>query len=53
MRYQLLILFSVLSLIGLALLPRLPIQLAPSGGGQSLTVSYQWHYSLINAVSVK
>lgn len=42
MRYQLIILFAALSLIGVAVLPQLPIQLAPSGGGQSLTVSYQW-----------
>ncbi|OIN59490.1 efflux RND transporter permease subunit [Arsenicibacter rosenii] len=42
MRYQLIILFSVLSLIGLALLPKLPVQLAPSDRGQGLTVSYYW-----------
>ena len=38
--YPLLLGFAVLSLVGLLLVPRLPVQLAPSGGGQNITVSY-------------
>ncbi|MBD2704729.1 efflux RND transporter permease subunit [Spirosoma sp. BT702] len=40
--YQFLLLFAVLSVIGLGLLPRLSVQLAPSSGGRSITVSYNW-----------
>ncbi|GAB2565863.1 efflux RND transporter permease subunit [Spirosoma areae] len=40
--YQFLILFAVLSVMGLALLPRLSVQLAPSRAGHSITVSYGW-----------
>lgn len=41
--YQWLVFFLVLSLLGLALLPRLGVQLAPSGGGgSSFTVRYSW-----------
>ena len=45
--YQWLVFFLVLSLLGAALLPRLGVQLAPSGGGgpslrQSFTVRYSW-----------
>ena len=41
-KYSLIVAFAVLSLIGVALLPRLSVQLAPSQGGRSLTVSYTW-----------
>jgi multidrug efflux pump subunit AcrB len=40
--YPLLLGFAVLSLVGLLLVPRLSVQLAPSGGGQNITVSYAW-----------
>lgn len=40
--YPLLLTFAVLSLVGVLLLPRLSVQLAPSKGGQNLTVSYAW-----------
>lgn len=40
--YPLLLGFAVLSLVGLLLVPRLSVQLAPSGGGQNITVSYTW-----------
>ena len=40
--YPLLLGFAVLSLVGVLLLPRLSVQLAPSSGGQNLTVSYAW-----------
>ncbi len=40
--YQWLVVFAVLSLLGAALLPGLPLQLAPSAGGQTITVSYRW-----------
>lgn len=41
--YTLRVLFAVLSLLGLAVLPRLPVQLAPSGGGgASLRVQFSW-----------
>ncbi|SOD83025.1 efflux RND transporter permease subunit [Spirosoma fluviale] len=40
--YQLVIVFTVLSVIGLALLPRLSVQLAPQQAGRSITVSYAW-----------
>jgi multidrug efflux pump subunit AcrB len=38
--YPILLGFAVLSLVGLLLVPRLSVQLAPSGGGQNITVSY-------------
>ena len=41
-RYSLIVAFVVLSLVGTALLPRLSVQLVPSVGGRSLTVSYSW-----------
>ena len=40
--YPILLGFAVLSLVGLLLIPKLSVQLAPSGGGQRLTVSYTW-----------
>lgn len=40
--YQILVLFIVLSVLGVALLPRLSVQLAPSSKGRSITVSYAW-----------
>lgn len=40
--YALLVLFVILSLVGLALLPRLSLQLMPSAGGRSLRVEYTW-----------
>lgn len=40
--YQWLVAFAVLSLLGVALLPGLPLQLAPAAGGQTITVSYRW-----------
>jgi multidrug efflux pump subunit AcrB len=40
--YQWLVVFAMLSLLGAALLPGLPLQLAPSAGGQTLTVSFRW-----------
>lgn len=41
-KYPLLLSFAVLSLVGLLLIPRLSVQLAPSDGGQNITVSYAW-----------
>lgn len=40
--YPLLLTFAVLSLVGLLLVPRLSVQLIPSGSGQNITVSYAW-----------
>ena len=40
--YSLIIAFLIFSLIGVALLPRLPVQLVPSAGGRSLRVVYAW-----------
>jgi len=40
--YTLIITFVVLSMIGLALLPRLSVQLSPSPNSGSLTVHYAW-----------
>jgi multidrug efflux pump subunit AcrB len=40
--YSLLIAFVVLSIIGIALIPKLSIQLNPSNSSGSLTVSYNW-----------
>ncbi len=41
-KYSLIVGFVVLSLVGLALVPRLSVQLTPSAAGRSLTVSYGW-----------
>lgn len=38
--YSILLGFAVLSLVGFLLVPRLSVQLAPSGSGQNITVSY-------------
>ncbi|ADB40425.1 efflux RND transporter permease subunit [Spirosoma linguale] len=40
--YQFILLFTILSVMGVTLLPRLSVQLAPSPGGRSITVSYPW-----------
>jgi multidrug efflux pump subunit AcrB len=40
--YRSLLVFMVLSVVGLALLPKLSIQLNPSANGGNLTVSYNW-----------
>ncbi|WP_375447898.1 efflux RND transporter permease subunit [uncultured Fibrella sp.] len=40
--YGFVIAFVMLSVVGLALLPRLPVQLVPSAGGRSLRVVYAW-----------
>lgn len=41
--YSLLIVFIVLSIVGIALIPKLSIQLNPSKNSGSLTVSYHWN----------
>jgi multidrug efflux pump subunit AcrB len=40
--YRSLLVFVVLSVVGLALLPKLSIQLNPSANGGNLTISYDW-----------
>ena len=40
--YRSLIVFVVLGVIGLALLPKLSVQLNPSANGGNLTVNYEW-----------
>jgi multidrug efflux pump subunit AcrB len=40
--YRSLLVFVVLSVVGLALLPKLSVQLNPSTNGANLTVSYDW-----------
>ncbi len=40
--YRSLLVFAVLTVVGLALLPKLSIQLNPSANGGNLTVSYTW-----------
>ena len=48
--YRWIIYFCALSIIGLALLPNLPLYLAPTSEGQSFAVSYNWEGASPEAV---